>query len=282
MLRVWIENDRKEKEEITNSPYYESIIIEGLLPSKTIINSTIVANKDGAIYNSSRVDIRNIEITIKPSFPVEENRQRLYRYFPQKKEITLYFKNENRDLMIEGRVEDFDGSLFDMKQTISINIQCLSPYFKDRKNSYTEMSVVYDMFEFPFSIEEGGIEFSRIEKSLTQNIYNAGDIQTGLIIEIYASGEVVNPIIYNADTREYFGLNITMQYGDLIRINTNQFNKYVELVRYGQTRNIINNILKGNKWFMLIPGDNLFTYKCDVGEEFVNFKFIYSNCYGGV
>lgn len=144
------------------------------------------------------------------------------------------------------------------------------------------MASIIDLFEFPFSIENEGLEFSRIDKALTQNIYNAGDTETGLIIELSASGAVVNPTIYNADTREYFGLNITMQYGDLIRINTNVFNKKVELVRYGETRNIINNILKGNKWFKITPGDNLFTYQCESGEEFLNFKFIYSNLYEGV
>lgn len=282
MFRLWVENEKNEKEELTSSPFYESIIIDGLLPPKATFNSTSVAGKDGEIQNSARVGIRDISITVKPAYPVEENRQRLYRYFKVKKEVKLYFKNENRDLLISGKVEGFEGSLFAQKQAIIIEVRCFEPYFKDRIERAVNMASIIDLFEFPFSIENEGLEFSRIDKALTQNIYNAGDTETGLIIELSASGEVVNPTIYNADTREYFGLNITMQYGDLIRINTNVFNKKVELVRYGETRNIINNILKGNKWFKIAPGDNLFTYQCESGEEFLNFKFIYSNLYEGV
>lgn len=144
------------------------------------------------------------------------------------------------------------------------------------------MTSVIDLFEFPFNIDKTGIEFSRLDKALKKSVYNAGDTDTGLIIEISASGEVINPTIYNVNTREYFGLEITMQYGDLIRINTNTFNKKVELIRHGETRNIINNIIKGNKWFELSPGDNVFTYTCENGEEFLNFKFIYHNMYEGV
>ena len=282
MFRLYIENEKGEKAELTNSPFYESVSIDGLLPTKATFNSTSIVNKDGDIPNSARVGIRDISITVKPAFPVEENRQRLYRYFKVKKEVKLYFKNENRDLVIAGKVENFDGSLFDQKQTIIIDIVCFEPYFKDSIESAVNMANVLDLFEFPFAIEKEGIEFSRIDKALTQNIYNAGDTETGLIIELSASGEVVNPTIYNVDTREYFGLEITMQHGDLIRINTNTFNKKVELVRYGETRNIINNIIKGNKWFKLSPGDNVFTYTCESGEEFLNFKFMYSNLYEGV
>ena len=282
MFRLWVENEKKEKAELTSSPYYESVTIEGLLPQQATINSTAVANQDGEIFNSASVGTRSVEITVKPAFPVEENRQRLYRYFKVKKEVTIYFQNENRDIVTIGRVESFDGSLFEQKQLITISIKCLNPYLKDRLESAVNMATVLDNFEFPFMIEEEGIPFSIIDKALTQNIYNAGDTETGLIIELSASGEVVNPTIYNVDTREYFGLEITMQLGDLIRINTNSFNKKVELVRYGETRNIINSIIKGNKWFSLAPGDNLFTYTCDSGEDMLNFKFIYSNMYEGV
>ena len=273
MFRLWVENEKNEKEELTSSPFYESVVIDGLLPPKVTFNSSSVAGKDGE---------RDIGITVKPAYPVEENRQRLYRYFKVKKEVKLYFKNENRNLLISGKVESFNGSLFEQKQTIVIDIRCFEPYFKDSKESAVSMSSLIDLFEFPFSIGNEGIEFSRLDKALTQNIYNAGDTETGMIIELSANGEVINPTIYNVETREYFGLNITMQYGDLIRINTNAFNKKVELVRYGESRNIINNIKKGNKWFQITPGDNVFTYQCERGEEFLNFKFIYSNLFEGV
>lgn len=282
MFRLEVENEKKEKIELTNSPFYESVAIEGLLPPQAAVNSSAVANADGETFNSARVSIRDVTIDIKPAFPVEENRQRLYTYFKLKKQVNIYFKNKNRDIVTAGIVEGFDGSLFEQKQLISISIKCLDPYLKDSAESVADMANIIDNFEFPFSIDKEGIPFSIIDKALTQNIFNAGDVETGMIIELTANGEVIKPTIYNVETREYFGLDFTMQLGDVIKINTNKFNKKVELIRYGETRNIINNILKGNKWLTLRVGDNLFTYTCEAGEENLSFKFTYSNRYEGV
>lgn len=282
MFRLEVENEKKEKIELTNSPFYESVAIEGLLPPQAAVNSSAVANADGETFNSARVGIRDVTIDIKPAFPVEENRQRLYTYFKLKKQVNIYFKNKNRDIVTAGIVEGFDGSLFEQKQLISISIKCLDPYLKDSAESVADMANIIDNFEFPFSIDKEGIPFSIIDKALTQNIFNAGDVETGMIIELTANGEVIKPTIYNVETREYFGLDFTMQLGDVIKINTNKFNKKVELIRYGETRNIINNILKGNKWLTLQVGDNLFTYTCEAGEENLSFKFTYSNRYEGV
>lgn len=282
MFRLEVENEKKEKIELTNSLFYESVAIEGLLPPQAAVNSSAVANADGETFNSARVGIRDVTIDIKPAFPVEENRQRLYTYFKLKKQVNIYFKNKNRDIVTAGIVEGFDGSLFEQKQLISISIKCLDPYLKDSAESVADMANIIDNFEFPFSIDKEGIPFSIIDKALTQNIFNAGDVETGMIIELTANGEVIKPTIYNVETREYFGLDFTMQLGDVIKINTNKFNKKVELIRYGETRNIINNILKGNKWLTLQVGDNLFTYTCEAGEENLSFKFTYSNRYEGV
>ena len=67
MFEIWVENEKKEKLELTNSPYYESIKIEGLLPPQATINSTKVVNQDGEIFNSANVGTREIELTIKPA-----------------------------------------------------------------------------------------------------------------------------------------------------------------------------------------------------------------------
>lgn len=282
MYRLWASNEKREKIELTNSPYYDLTEIDGLLPEKAVINITKLVNSDGSILNAARVESREITITVKPRGNIEENRQRLYDFFRVKKETVLHYKNDTRDLKITGVVESFDGSLFEQTQTIDITLLCMNPYFEDSTKTSEVMANVEDLFEFPFAIEKEGIEFSRINKELMKVVKNKGDTETGLIIEMTATGRVVNPIIYNVDTREYFGLKIEMQLGDVIKINTNGLSKKVELLRYGETRSIINNIIKGNKWFKLETGDNTFTYQCESGEENINIKFTYSNVYEGV
>lgn len=282
MFQLYVENEKGDKLELTNSAYYEVLEIDGLLPEKAEIKTTPYSSGDGSVLNNATVKNKPISIDIKPQIPVEENRQKLYDYFRLKRKCTLYYKNENRNVKISGIVEGYDGSLFEQMQIITVNVLCLEPFFRDEKESFENMSTVKNMFQFPFAIAKEGIEFSTIDKELTQIICNSGDTETGVIIELSSSGEVENPIIYNVDTKEFFGLNITMQLGDVIRINTNRFSKKVELIRNGENRNIINSIKKGNKWFVLSVGKNQFTYKCDSGEENLNIKFGFYNLYEGV
>lgn len=282
MYRLHVENERKEKIELTNSPYFTVVDVDGILPTKASLSTTKLANRDGSVLNSASLENRDIAITIQPEIPVEENRQKLYRYFRNKREVTLYYKNENRDVMTTGIVENFDGSLFEQTQKIVITILCTNPYLIDRKGNVESMENKEDLFEFPFAIASEGKEFSRINKETVKRIENKGDTETGMIIELMANGEVKNPTIHNVDTREHFGLKIDMERGDVIRINTNSSRKRVELERDGVTRNIINNIVKGNKWLGLEPGSNAFTYTCDSGEEYLSVKFLYSHMYEGV
>ena len=65
---------------------------------------------------------------------------------------------------------------------------------------------------------------NRFEVSV-RTIYRDIDAVSYTHLDVYkrqmlASGSVVNPTIYNADTRGSFGLNITLQMGDKVTINT--------------------------------------------------------------
>lgn len=278
---LWVTTQNNETIELTHSPYFEDVEID-FLNVKANINSDELVNMDGGLFNSAYVPDRPATITIQPDFPVEENRQRIFKYFKAKKPVTIRYKNNNRDVNLYGYVESIDGSLFESKQKIIVNLKCLKPNFYDIHKTVKNMSQIMDMFEFPFSTEEEGIVFSEIDKTQTTVVFNAGEVDTGVIIELTASGTVVNPTIYNAITRESFGLSFTMQIGDLIRINTSIEERSIELVRDGITTNIINSVLKNPDWFTLETGDNVFTYACEDGEANLSFKFIFTNQYVGV
>ena len=126
MYRLFAENQKNEKIELSNSPYFY-VKIEGLLPGKATLHTTTVINNDGSILNSVRKDNRDITITVIPRMPVAENRQRVYKYFKIKSKVTLYFETDNRDVKIKGTVESVEGSLFDQQQTIEIGIICTDP-----------------------------------------------------------------------------------------------------------------------------------------------------------
>ena len=140
-------------------------------------------------------------------------------HFPVKKRIKLYFKNYTRDIYIEGNVELIECDLFTNKQIAQISIICPKPYFKDVQNLITTFGDVSSMFEFPFSISKTGIEISGVTTNQRRSIINTGDIETGVIIKLFSTGTVVNPVIYDVLKRTQLKLNFTMLASDTIVIN---------------------------------------------------------------
>lgn len=121
-----------------------------------------------------------------------------------------------------------------------------------------------------------GIEFSTLTDS-SEIVLNDGDVETGALITIYAFGNVTNPILYNLQTNEFFGLNVSMVEGDYITINTKKKEKAVNLVAAnGTTTNLIGKITQGSTWFQLVPGPNEFNIAAEAqpGDIYATFEVI--------
>lgn len=277
-----VENEYKERLQLTDNPEYDILSITGLTPASANINISAAGISDGGKFNSSRVDPRNIVITLKYKRNVEANRIHLYKFFRPKKYVKLYYKNKHRDVCIEGYIETFEGNLFEKGQKAQISILCPQPYFKDNVTTITSFSTVSSALEFPVEFTEEGIEFSQISSYVEKLIPNDGDVETGMILELIANDNVVEPTLYNILTNEQFKIEVEMVKGDVIIINTIQGEKSISLVRDGVTTNIINNVYRGSTWFSLKEGDNILVYDCVFGTE-----NLYINChvtplYGGV
>ena len=282
MYSLKVENDRGNTLELTNNPNYTVYKIEGLNPPQATINSSVNTTTDGSSINSVRLENRNIVIYMAIEGDVEANRINLYRYFPVKKSVKLYFKNYTRDIYIEGNVELIECDLFTNKQIAQISIICPKPYFKDVQNLITTFGDVSSMFEFPFSISKTGIEISGITTNQRRSIINTGDIETGVIIKLFSTGTVVNPVIYDVLKRTQLKLNFTMLASDTIVINTNVGEKSIELIRDGVTYNAMGYMAQNSDWFILEAGDNVFTYDADSGNSYLQLTFTTAILYSGV
>ena len=282
MYSLKVENDRGNTLELTNNPNYTVYKIEGLNPPQATINSSVNTTTDGSSINSVRLENRNIVIYMTIEGDVESNRINLYKYFPVKKRIKLYFKNYTRDIYIEGNVELIECDLFTNKQIAQISIICPKPYFKDVQNLITTFGDVSSMFEFPFSISKTGIEISGITTNQRRSIINTGDIETGVIIKLFSTGTVVNPVIYDVLKRTQLKLNFTMLASDTIVINTNVGEKFIELIRDGVTYNAMGYMAQNSNWFIMEAGDNVFTYDADSGNSYLQLTFTTSILYSGV
>jgi len=282
MYGLKVENDRGNTLELTGNPNYTVFKIEGLNPPHATINSSVNTTTDGSSINSVRLESRNLVIYMTVNGDVEANRINLYKYFPVKKKVKIFFNNESRNVYIEGKVELIECDLFTSRQVAQISLICPQPYFKAVNELTSIFSDVSPLFSFPFSVAETGVEISAITTNQRKSIVNAGDIETGAIIKLFAIGTVVNPILYDVLKRTHLKLNFTMLPSDTIIINTNVGEKSIELIRDGVTYNALGYMLPDSTWFTLEAGDNVFTYDADSGNSNLQITFTTSVLYSGV
>ena len=124
--------------------------IEGLGGGKANINTSESATGDGSWYNSARADSRNIVVYIKLLADVEENRHKMYQYFPLKTQIRLLFTTDQRSLYIDGYVESNETPIFSSEEFSTISVICPDPNFYNVSAPYTLFSGTVPNFEFPF------------------------------------------------------------------------------------------------------------------------------------
>lgn len=283
MFSLKIENSRGELFELTHNPNYAVVRVDGLTYPSTTVNTSAGASIDGTFYNSSRVDQRNIVITVILQGDIETNRQQLYRIFAIKKPCTIYFKNKNRDVSIVGYVEVLEGDLFSMREQVQISIICPRPYFEDMDYIYAEMSTVWNGFEFPFNVPFGApIPFSEIVEYPLVTINNKGDTDTGFVMNISFTGIITGLKIANTTTQQFMEFVYVFHDGDELTIDTRSGHMKCELVRNAVTYNILNWLSDDSTWLKLDYGDNEFTYTVDAHEENVTIRFTATALYGGV
>ena len=282
MYRLKIKNQNGDILNLTENNAYDVLKVEGLNPPPASLNYSEISNYDGSIYNSGRLENRNIVLTIKIHNPAEENRIALYKYFQMKKVVRIYYENNTRSVYIDGRIETFECDYFSINETVQISIICNDPYWKEDQITEIEFSRVISLFEFPMDIPPEGIEFSRIETLLSTFINNS-EIETGVTIEFRANtNHILNPKFINRTTQEFFKVIFDMNKSDVIRINTRRGNKSVTLIRNGIETNIINNMVRGSSWIQLAPGTNELSYECDEGAENLSVYLSTYKCYEGV
>lgn len=283
MFTLKIENTNGEVFELTHdSKNYYVTSVQGLTPPPTVVNTATAGTIDGTFFNSARVEQRNIVITVVINGDIEANRQRLYRIFPRKTKCTVFFKNKNRDVKIDGYVEMLEGDLFVEREQMQISIICPRPYFEALSTLYNELSKITALFEFPFSITTP-IPMSEILDYPLATIKNIGDAVCGTIIDIDFKGAAEGLRIANTGTGEFFKLDYTFQNNDRVIINTNSGQMGVTLYRSGTQTNLLNYVAQNSTWLKIQPGDNNFTFTLTSGDvDNVEIHFSTALLYGGV
>lgn len=277
-----VKNDKGEVLNLSTSPNYTVYKVTGLQPPQVSLHSSNNATSDGITVSGAKAEARNIVIYVAMNNDIESSRINLYKYFPVKKVVTLFFKNGSRDVSIEGYVELIECDLFTSRQVAQISIICPQPYFKAVDELVSHFSDITSQFTFPFSIPAEGMAFSSITANVRKSIINSGDVESGIIISLFATGTVVNPVVYDVFERTHIKFNFTMQPNDEIIIDTNVGRKAVKLVRNGISSNLLGYIAADSTWLTLKAGDNVFTYDSESGNSNLQITFRTAVLYGGV
>lgn len=238
----------------------------GLNPPKATINTNETALIDGGRFNSSKLQMRSMNIAFAIETDAAENRLKVYEVVQSKMPLKVYYKSETLDIFIDGYVDDVDFSYFSQKNICTVSVLCPFPYFKAAQEAINELYAVIPKFHFPFhGSADKDIVFGAIDVYTAETVVNKGSVETGLIFELYAKSSIKNPKVIDYQTSEFFQIDIEMEEGDLITVNTMQGNKTVKLLRNAVETNIFNLMDKNSTWLQLGMNNSVYVYEVEEG-----------------
>lgn len=272
--------------------------VDGLGPSKSTINMSESLFLDGALFNSARVQSRNIVLDLKfhPDTidSIETLRHKSYRSFPMKTPLLFEVETDNRTGVITAYVESNEPDIFSNFEGTKISLLCPNAYFAAKEPVDTTFSGFTPAFEFPFentSLTVKTLEMGVVFINTSASVFNTGDISTGVIITLTLTGAVTNIFIVNSTTSENMAINSAkltaligsnFQAGDVVTISTIKGDKYIVLERAGVVYNILNAVDILSDWFRLEKGDNLFSYVAAVGTSNIQMSIQHTIMYEGM
>ena len=251
---------------------------------------------DGALYNSSRAQKRNITMTIQPLKPYfEQNRLKVYSAFPIKKKVRLLVETYTRLCYIDGYVESCDANVYSKWGRVTVSILCPNPYFREPGTTQSMYYRAAPAFHWPIGTvgNPGPYELGILSDNYQViNIDYEGDADTGIFLYLEMDGQVGGEItITNSSTHETMRIDTTrvavmtgqaLGAGDAIEISTFPGGKYINLIRNGETINLISALAKDSDWLSLTVGRNQFAYAATSGKENIVVRVEYAVAYVGV
>ena len=276
--------------------------IDGLTPTKGTINTNALATSDGSVYNSARQEQRNLVLNLRlledlEDGLIETTRQKLYKYFPVKKKVTIRAEADNRVAYTEGYVETNEPSIFQEYEEQQISIICPNANWTAPSSTY-RLNGLDSLFEFPFSnesLEDDLLIFGEIIYYIGTTFVYEGDVESGVVMTIHCTtGECTNPCVYNVITKEEMTFNTGklgtiigdgvngMQAGDTLICSTVDGDPYVTFIRNGVEYNAIAMLPKISNWLKVQAGYNAFGYKADAGSTNIEIVVQTQILYGGI
>mgnify|MGYP000632430581 FL=1 len=271
----------------------------GLGPAEGTINTVNFATSDGALFNSSRIKSRDIELNLKfLGSDIEAVRHKLLRYFRVKHPITLDFITDYRHTYITGHVEKNEIDIFSNSEGADLTIVCPNPFFRLRDPAKGKNSVRFTTstpsFEFEFQDPNSNsptLIFGEMTSTGETVVVYEGDADASTIVDIQFLGPASGVKLYNTTTQTRINIDTneisrllgsTIRAGDRLSISSGVGDKYVKAYRDGKVYNALSALDKDSDWIFLTPGDNLITIRADTGIDNVSAIISFENLYESI
>jgi hypothetical protein len=244
--------------------------------------------QDGDTYLGSRIQSREIEIFCTVNTRDKDEaltmRRKLNHVLNPQIGATLLYEFGDFRRVIDCRVDN--APVFSRRaifEDCTVQLICLNPFWREETESVTDIAAWIGAFEFELEIpDDEGIEMGRREPSIIVNVYNEGDVKSGIKIDFRAIGTVVNPYLLNVYTGEFIKINYTLAAGDILSVSTYYGGKEVTLKTGGAAVDAFRYLDADSSYMQLEVGDNLFRYDATSGLDALEVSIYHSNQYLGV
>lgn len=280
-------NERGESVAFSHASIYHLNEVNGISDVRNTIYTINSAGQDGDTYLGNRIESREIEIvgSIKERDKgrMQEYRRKLIRILNPQYAATLAYEYGDFKRVIGCKTDS--APVFSRRaifQDFTVQLLCPNPFWRRENETRDDIATWFGCFTFPLEILHDGWEIGTREPSLIVNVYNDGDVQTGIRAEFRALGIVKNPSLLNVDTQEFIKMNVTLEAGDVLSISTGYGRKEVSLKRRGIVSNAFRYMDVDSTYLQLAAGDNLFRYDAESNLENLEVSIYHDDLYLGV
>lgn len=277
--------------------------VTGLESSELDISTSDNALVDGASVDGKKIKPRpiHIEASFKSNKNNPEKRASVIEFFNPKYTGKALITNMGVSRNIEYELEGWTFASvrnMDNKLKILVDLLCPDPYMLNVDNFGKNMANISALFAFPWRMLSARMTSGKLDypdkargmllggmtmgyRTLHKEVVlaNDGDVPTGVQIQFVATrGPVTNPKITNTGTGQYMRVNVAMQQGDILLIDTNDRHQVITLngVNYYQ------HIDRKSEPFKLAVGDNYLEYDADENYTNLDVNLFYTPKYLGV
>lgn len=239
------------------------------------------ASGDGAEVTGEYIPQRPLDIKadVKDTRNNAEERANALSFFNPKYRFTVYPTNDGVTRWISAKLQKRKCEPPQLGENAELELAmiCPDPYFNDMDSYGQDIAEKSGGLVFPYRSPVGvGFNTGYFMHSKAVSIVNEGHVNTDLIIDITAVGEVINPKIVKDDA--YVRLKMTLTDGDVLRIDLQKG----RITLNGD--NCIGRIDRTSSFqdMKIEPGTSVISFDADSGDANMSIVLYYTPRYLGV